>query len=347
MDAYDVLRAAASSVEPAVLATVVGVEGHAYRKAGATMLFAAGGTKVGSLSPGCLEADLQMRVPHLIESGGCEIVTYNMVPEEDAVWGEAVGCGGKLRILLEPATGLLRELLRTAYGLLEKGESVRLLRYSSGAGIRYGLKPAADEGTDVRAGRVEEEPFFEQTFSPRPRLVLFGAGQDLDPLFELAGRIGFRLAVADWREEAVNAERFPGAELAVGSAADIAAALRLQSSDYAIVCGHQLRKDREMLELLLSVQPVYLGVMGSRKRIDYLFEGLPKPPFVHAPVGLAIGGEGPEEIAVSIAAELVAARSRSRAGKGAEANAGVGRLFGGWPEPANGDAQADLGACPR
>lgn len=345
MDAYDVLRLAATSAEPAVLATIVGVEGHAYRKTGAIMLFTEGGATIGSLSPGCLETDLQLRVSSLLKSGNYEIITYNMLPEEDAVWGDAIGCGGKLRILLEPVTGLLREQLGTACRLIEKGETVHLLRYRIDNDIRYDLK-SIDGLANVQNGHEDEELVFVQTFLPKPRLLLFGAGQDLDPLYRLADLIGFRIAVSDWREELVNASRFPKAELAVGAAADIAAALCIQSSDYAIICSHQLRRDREMLKLLLAIEPVYLGVMGSRKRIAHLFEGLPRPPFVHAPVGLAIGGEGPEEIAVSIAAELIAVRSRSLNGKGAGAYALVGHLLGGRTEPKDGETQAFFGACP-
>ncbi|GIP15746.1 xanthine dehydrogenase [Paenibacillus montaniterrae] len=347
MDAYDVLRLASTSAEPTVLATIVGVEGHAYRKTGAMMLLTEGGATIGSLSPGCLETDLQLRVSSLLKSGDYEIITYNMVPEEDAVWGDAIGCGGKLRILLEPIAGLLRELLGTAYSLIEKGETVRLLRYGFGDGMRYDLK-SIDGLANIQNGHEDEELVFEQTFLPKPRLLLFGAGQDLDPLYRLAGRIGFRMAVADWREELVNAARFPNAELAVGSAADIVAALCIQSSDYAIVCSHQLRKDREMLELLLAIEPIYLGVIGSRKRIAHLFEGLPRPSFVHAPVGLAIGGEGPEEIAVSIVAELIAVRSRSLIRKGADGAYALDRhLLGCRTEPKDGETQAIFGACRR
>lgn len=192
-----------------------------------------------------------------------------------------------------------------------------------------------------------ERPWFEMMLAPQPRLVLFGAGGDLDPIFRQAAALGFRIAVADWRPGAATPERFPGAELAVGTAGAIVEALGVSPADYVVVCGHQLRKDREMIEALLPIGPAYLGVMGSRRRVELLFDGLPKPPFVRAPVGLDIGADGPEEIAVSIAAELVAIRSRGRSRKGGSGDADSRHCAGCWPEPKNGETEAVPRACSR
>lgn len=315
MDGFEILSFLRRSGEAAVLATVVGVEGHAYRKPGAMMLFAADGSTVGSVSPGCLEADLRERVPELLRSGRSELVVYNMRPEEDAMWGETVGCGGVVRILLEPVEGELREALAKAGELTDAGYTVRLNRYKSSWGFRYEAEICREaEGEDAQSREASRKasPYHSVRFEPRPRLVLFGAGPDAEPIVRLAERIGFRIAVADWRPSLVTAERFPRAELAVGSAADIVCKLAIGRSDYAIVCGHQIRRDREMLERLLAIGPAYVGVMGSASRIRHLFEGLPVPPYVHAPVGLDIGSEGAEEIAVSVAAELIAVRRRRR-----------------------------------
>lgn len=222
-----------------------------------------------------------------------------------------------------------------------------MVRRRAGSAFGYAVQPEKASGADGEAG--PKQPYYTVRLEPRPRLVMFGAGQDLDPIFAAAGRIGFRLAVADWRAGLLSAERFPGAELAVGTAEQIAAKLGLNAADYAIVCGHQLRKDREMLETLLPIRPAYIGVMGSSSRIRLLFEGLPAPAFVHAPVGLAIGADGPEEIAVSIAAELIAERRRLSKSRGANGDGREdrGHLFGGWAEPQDGETEAVLRACAR
>lgn len=344
MDAYEILRYAALDGRPSVLATVIGVEGHSYRKTGAAMLLLQDGGELGSISPGCLESDLRERVDSLLATGETELLSYNMEPEEDAMWGEAIGCGGKLLILLEPLAGELAAHLRFAYEANEAGRTISFIRKMENGRIQYAVKALEEDGTGApEAG----EWLFEQRFAPRARLVLFGAGEDMDPVFRLATRIGFRVAVADWRSKLLTADRFPGAELAAGSVPSIVRELGICSRDYLLVCGHQLQRDREMLEAVLPLAPAYVGVMGSRKRIRMLFDGLEKPSFVHAPVGLDIGSDGPEEIAVSIAAELIAvrqsrARNRTPGGNSRESN---GNLFGGGHELENGATQAVPGAC--
>ncbi|MBB6636654.1 XdhC family protein [Cohnella thailandensis] len=346
MDAYEILRYAALDGGPSVLATVIGAEGHSYRKAGAAMLFIGEGGELGSISPGCLESDLRERVPAVLASGEPELISYNMEPDEDALWGEAIGCGGKLLILLEPLAGELAERLKAAYLANESGESVVFIRRKANGRIHYRLKPA-DEGGDLGSSEEAGERLLEQRFEPRARLILFGAGIDMEPVYRIALRIGFKAAVADWRPRLVTADRFPGAELAAGGADAIVRELAIGSRDYVLLCGHQMQRDREMLERVLPLTPAYLGVMGSRKRIRTLFDGLPMPSFVRAPVGLDIGGEGPDEIAVSIAAELIAVR-QSRAKQrapGGDSIAGNGDLFGGGTEQPDGATQAVPGAC--
>ncbi|HUC90429.1 MAG TPA: XdhC family protein [Paenibacillus sp.] len=311
MDSFELLERVAASDVPLALATVSRVSGHAYRKAGAAMLLASDGSKFGSISPGCLEEDLQERVAALLEEGKPQIVTYDMRPEEDAVWGDAIGCGGVVTVLLEPVTGTLQALLNEARLRVSAGERLRLERSRSGEYIRYRLMPGGEE---PRAADDGEAGLADIRLEPRPRLLLFGAGEDAVPICEAALRIGFLVTVADWRAGRATSERFPHANLIVGTADEIVRGAGLGSDDYVLLCGHQLRKDREMLEAVLPLHPVYIGVMGSRKRIDALFEGLQATPAVHAPVGLAIGADGPNEIAVSIAAELIACRASGAAG---------------------------------
>ncbi|MCC3376270.1 XdhC family protein [Cohnella sp. REN36] len=342
MEAIVIAERALRGEGPAVLATVVRVEGHAYRKAGATMLLLPdqAEARFGTISPGCLETDLEERARAVWTSGECEIVRYDMRSETDAMWGEAVGCGGVIEVLLEAVAGELRRVLTEARDRVRRGEAVRLLRERKGRELAYRLSadlPAEGEGERPETG-------FIWRLAPMDRLVLFGAGADADPICRLAAPLGFRLAVADWREELLSAARFPDAEMVAGSAEEIADALGIGASDYVVVCGHQLRRDRAMIEALLPRQPAYVGVMGSSRRIRHLFDGLPMPPFVRAPVGLPIGAEGPEEIAVSIAAELVAVRRGRR--REVEAHADRGALFGGRGEQAHGATQAVPGACP-
>lgn len=303
MDAHDIVMHIKDNDCPAVLASLVGVEGHSYRKEGAVMLFFEGGV-IGSLSPGCLESDLQLRTEELWASGKPETVEYDMLSPDDFAWGEAVGCGGKIKVVLEPVKGELREALVAAHDRMEEGESLILSRKIAPQGYSYTLECTPVEGQ--AAARMHSD-IFSTLLEPKPRLVIFGGGLDAAPIAALAVRVGFRIVVADWREGSLRNE-FPGAERLICPPGEAVDRLSIGSNDYVLICSHQSQRDREFLEKLISAKPKYIGIIGSAARINLLMEGLPIPQALHAPVGIAIGGEGPEEIAVSIVAEMIQIR---------------------------------------
>ncbi|CAI6025494.1 XdhC family protein [Cohnella sp. JJ-181] len=349
MEANDILDRWESEAAPAVLATVIGIEGHAYRKPGAMMLLYADGRRAGTISPGCLESDLQERTSGLLTEGRCEIVRYNMKPDEDAMWGEAVGCGGVVDVLLEPLAEEAANALRETAARLRGGMGVLLRRFRHGAGISYAVETvefdAAAPGRSSRRTDSSASLLFAQILRPRPRLLLFGAGYDAEPVARVARALGFKVTVADWRPHLLSGARFPGAELVCGEPSEAAVALAAGPMDYALVMGHQLQKDRALIEALLPAKPAYIGVIGSFRRIAHLFDGLPMPNFVRAPVGLSIGAEGPEEIAISIGAELVAIRRRSERGEAHEGYEYRGHLYGGGEQREDGPAEAVPGVC--
>ncbi|QAY65713.1 XdhC family protein [Paenibacillus protaetiae] len=384
MDMHRLLQELERTSQPGVLATIIGVAGHAYRKQGSAMLLLADGSKRGSISPGCLENDLQARVPELLDAGLPYKIRYNMQPEEDAVWGETVGCGGVIDILLEPLQEPLPVLLKDAKQRLDCGDIVRLSRTIGEAGIRYRLSSLPADGTPMAAvyaerkaeqslqphggenllqGEGEEEPAMSLDHSsavaetetvvtldwrPQPRLIMFGAGDDAIPVHRLAALSGFRVTVVDWRPSLVTEERFPDAErITAGLYTD--AAVIIKPSDFVLICSHQLERDRLFIQTALEAGVSYIGVVGSRKRIAMLFGDGKLPSAVHAPVGLPIGADGPSEIAVSIAAELISVYRASQAAWRKEANGReiVRHLFGGRSKPEDGEAEAELGAGGR
>ncbi|QHW29468.1 hypothetical protein GZH47_00555 [Paenibacillus rhizovicinus] len=351
----------------AVLATIIQVRGHSYRKEGASMLLTEDGRRIGSISPGCLEADLHARVAAILEAGVHEVANYNMRPEEDVVWGEEIGCGGEIRILLEPLTGTLRGLLREIGRRVRCGERVKLVRREAGGILRYWLEPAgarsesaadsagavaermsrhgeesraetegaaavtasghgAEEleadgalpffvpasGREVKERETEGALLFATVFAPRDRLVIFGARDEAVAVGELARGIGFETVVADWRPELCRPGRFPHAATFVGEPERIVAELQIGERDFVMIGSHHLRRDREMAALVMPLRPAYLGIVGSARRIKLVLDGMAPEPFVKAPIGLAIGAEGAEEIAVSVAAELIGWRKRLR-----------------------------------
>ncbi|MFC4101852.1 XdhC family protein [Paenibacillus xanthanilyticus] len=339
MDYQPILQAIRQEDAPAVLATIASVKGHAYRKTGAAMLFRLQAGSVGSISPGCLEADLLARVPQVWQTGNMQRVDYNMNPDEDAIWGESVGCGGAISVMLEPVRGHLWDCLTEAGRRMERGETTRLIRELRGGLLHYRLE------SGLAAEAASEDPRFPQTLIvPRPSLLLFGAGEDAMPISRRAQEAGFRVVVADWREGLLTRERFPDAELIAGMPESIIAEAGIQSGGYAVIGSHQAQRDRAMLAALTQLEMGYIGIIGSQRRIQMLVDGLEASRLtpVHAPAGLQIGAEGPEEIAVSIVAELIAVRAQRRAlrVKGGNGSENRRHLFGGWSQQTNGRTQA-------
>ncbi|MFB5676123.1 XdhC family protein [Paenibacillus terreus] len=311
MEMADLCAAAVNSKERKVLATVLCVDGHAYRKEGASMLLGEQGSIWGSISPGCLESDLLAWAEMVLRSGKIQRVPYDMRPEDDLSWGENIGCGGLLHIVLEPVTGTLEQVMHEMHIRFLESERVMLTRrykWDSGT-VEYELGAAADVQKNSPWPEV-----YSRAYEPKPRLIIVGAGEDAVPVCRLAAGAGFRVTVADWRKALLTAERFPGAELVCGFPAELFALLHIRSGDYVLLMSHQFQREKEFLALLQGTACAYLGIMGSRDRTARLTEELALPAALYSPVGLAIGADGPEEIAVSIAAELIAVRRGKQLG---------------------------------
>jgi xanthine dehydrogenase accessory factor len=315
MDIHRIITEIASHLQRSVLATTVSVEGHAYRKEGAMMLMLENGLTVGCISPGCMEVDLLERVADVLLTNKPQIVEYDMLEADDLSWGEALGCGGKVRVLLEPVSGNLLEQMLEIKRKLDQGVEVHFIRMidREGTRVKYKLLPLSKSLDDLKNlhGMDEKVLFFAQTFSPKPRLIVFGAGNDTQPIVELAYRFGFQIIVADWRPLLCTKERFGEAEFVVGFPKKILKQLRLNEKDYVIVMSHHLRWDSEFLQGMAQTRLKYVGIMGSRSRCELLLKEIIVPKWFHAPIGLAIGAEGPEEIAISIIAELIRVRNKS------------------------------------
>lgn len=303
-----------------VLATVIEVEGHAYRKAGVSMLLLEDGRTYGHISPGCLESDLQGYVPQVLEQGQPRIIEYDMRPTDDLMWGENIGCGGLLVILLEPIHDSLRQVLLQLNDLFGSGLAAVLERTVSSDGSAvscsvYGQEYISDHQANgelkmiMATGKTVVDSNGNRGYSylyfPKPRLVLLGAGDDSIPVAALSLQAGFRVVVADWREALCHPDRFPGATCVTGFPAQLVQQLAIGPADYVVLMSHQFQREREFLELIQGLPCTYLGIMGSKERTARLLDGLEPFPTLHSPVGLSIGAQGPAEIAISIAAELI------------------------------------------
>lgn len=330
-DIYRIVDTVERTVLRSVMATIIHVEGSAYRKEGASMLFLEDGEQIGMLSGGCLEAALAVQVPDMLESGVPRSFAFDMSESDPLSWGEATGCGGVIHIAMEPVNERLASHLITLKNCLnERMEVVHLKRFSpDGAVIDYGFMTgdgrmfgewsgelpqalselASCRGTKRSGTKVVpslKSDVFVHVYSPQPRLILFGAGPDARPLAALAALAGFTVIVCDWRPAYGDRRYFPDAEtVMLGSPEETIGQLRFSASDYAVVMTHHFERDRRLVRLLAERHTGYVGILGSADRTGRLLQGGPVPNDVHSPVGLAISAEGPEEIAVSVIAEII------------------------------------------
>lgn len=328
--------------EPAVLATVVDLKGSSYRLPGARMLVLPDGGFVGTVSGGCIEADVLERAARVAESGIPEVFLYDTTSDEDSVFSMNMGCRGVVRILLEKAardsdyisflarsinerkTGFVATLVPAA----SRDEGVSRFYFDvSGQGGEGAPGQVADEvkriASDRRgrrpAGLIELEDgteYFIEIVEPPKHLVVFGAGADAIPLVHLANRIGWETTVFDHRPAYADAERFPSADtIVVARPEDAADRVTLGRDCAAIVMSHNYGHDKEYLRRLLSAGLTYVGALGPKFRTERILEELrdegesfaeSELAVLRAPVGLDIGGADPETIAVSMIAEIQA-----------------------------------------
>ena len=345
--AYDQHRAAR---RPCALATVVEVMGSAYRRPGARMLVTDDGELTGAISGGCLEGDARQRARRAIFQGEPALVTYDTRDEDDPRHGLGPGCQGVVRILLEPLDfthpnnplELLRDFARhpapavlatvfetDAHGLRAAvGQRVLLtgagvvrgtpllaapLAEAARATLAQGQSRIVDLATDAGPVRASLEVLL-----PPLRLVVYGAGNDAQPLVHLAASLGWHITVVDGRPHLATAARFPeAAAVRVVPVAELAVATP-DPLAYHVLLSHNYAYDLAALQTLLASPAPYVGLLGPRLKAQRLLAELVTAPAdqlaglharLHSPIGLDLGSETPEEIALAIVAEVQAQHS--------------------------------------
>lgn len=325
---------------------VVATRGSTPQKAGASMLLTPDGGQVGTLGGGCVEEEVKRRAAGMVGRAGLGAELHSFVLNHDYAWADGLICGGKMVILAEcPRREGHLEYHRACRELLEAGrgftEAVVLDPARAGAsavGDRYlfdhEAKLFASLGGDPPAGLAGEvlpldpRPRPNEAGGvaylptmPRVRLVVVGAGHVGRAVAELAARADFDVWVVNDRREYANRERFPEARrLIVGPIGRVLADLEVTTQTYALIVTRGHGHDQEALALLAPTAAAYVGLIGSKRKIRMIFdslldEGMDKASLerVSAPVGLDIGSESVDEIAVSIVAELIARRNRGPA----------------------------------
>jgi xanthine/CO dehydrogenase XdhC/CoxF family maturation factor len=316
----------------------VRIEGSAYRRPGAKLLIEEGGASLGGISGGCLEEDVREVGREVLRSGKPRLRHYDTGTEDTRVWGLGLGCNGRVDVFVQPvATEWDREVWRRIRDRLREDTPFAVATVVAGPGAGAVLavgEPAGmagtlgdralDEETGRLAGRalaagesrvveLDGRRLFVEVLLPPPCLLVCGAGDDAIPLVASAVTVGFRVAVADHRSAFVSPERFPGARgLFVRRPEEDLRNLPLGPRTYAVVMTHSLKHDREWLRRLLETDVPYIGVLGPRARAEKMLDdvGVASGERVYGPVGLDLGAEGAEQVAVSIVAEVLAVASR-------------------------------------
>ncbi|HUG47991.1 MAG TPA: XdhC family protein [Candidatus Limnocylindria bacterium] len=321
--------------------------GPAPRPAGATLLVADDGRLAGSVSGGCVEGACVEEVLRARRNGEARVVRFGISDEQ--AWDVGLACGSTIDVLIQPE---LRPELEAAAGG-PGGEVVVTPLPANSPGPRDGAHepasalpaaPVADLPQPLRvvaaealaAGRSvvaesEGEQYFIEVFPVPPRLVVFGAVQEAMPLVRFARELDWRVAVVDARSAFATRERFPQAnELLVGWPDEVAGSLRLEASDSVAVLSHDPKLDEPAIVAAIRAGCRYVGAIGSRRtqarrRERLRAAGLSEEEIsgVRGPIGLALGGREPAEVALAIMAEVLAARHGASAAPLSGAAAGA------------------------
>ena len=287
------------------LATVVKTQGSSYRLPGARLLLTPDGERAGSISGGCLEDDLVKRAQWLTENGPV-IRRYDTTPDGEITTEYGLGCNGIIYILLERITP---ENCR----ILDVLRQVRLTRHA--VSVTHVLSPPSHVGTlfEDAGATIEavEHEVFREELRPPVQLLLCGAGEDAIPLNHLAQYLGWQVYVYDGRAHYGRAERFPGAALVAVRQTGMALAYPSDPWTVGVIMTHSYAQDLCFLTELASLDLPYLGILGPQKRTIQLLQDAALSTeasgvTLHAPMGLDIGADGPEQVALAVVAEIQA-----------------------------------------
>lgn len=319
--------------DPVALATVIRTWRSAPRESGAAMAVTRGLRFSGSVSGGCVENAVVSEADGVLRDGRPRLLRFGV--DDETAWSVGLSCGGSIEVWVErlPASGkdswwsaAADALAADKGGVLARRIDPERPEYhlleSDGADAATANLPAdaLRRSWRHREAAIAEwagDTWFLLPLPPRRRLIIIGATHLAAALLPHAAALGYHTTVIDPRPAFARAERFPVAPdvLASTAPADALADIPITEETHAVLLSHNREIDDPALLALLASPAGYIGALGSRRthasRMDRLREaGIPEADIkrIHGPVGLAIGARTPAEIAVSIAAELVATR---------------------------------------
>lgn len=288
-----------------VLATVIETDGSSYRKKGAMMFINSLGQYFGLISGGCLEADIMRKAKKCWDTGHNAIVCYDMRDEDDLSWQLGIGCGGMVKILLQPITEesnwLNLDALQENLGNKKSSVYCQAINEDkpNNTLTHYTLNDAIAFSTD----------YFSHIIKPAPSIAIYGGGIDALPVLKLAKTLGWYVTVIDERVNYARATHFSEADTIVRhSLLSKEQHTYLATIDAIVIMTHNIKFDAQALALVQGCKAPFVGLLGPTHRTDKVLREaeLTREQLTYTlsnPVGLDIGGELPESIALSILAE--------------------------------------------
>ena len=302
--------------EPYALATVVRVDGSSYRRPGARLLVPRDGRPIGLISGGCLEDEAARLARAAIDGDAPLLLRIDHSAEGDELWGLGLGCRGVVHLFAEPPS-LARDTLATIRSVRGGQSGVHVLTGIDGSRRRL----SDDEAATLADGAQPDRPLLLQDavldpILPPTHLVICGAGPDAVALLNAGRRHDWRVTVADPRRPLLANERFADVERCDAEPSDAADRIGVTGRTAVVIMSHDYLRDGAYLAAFLGRGAAYVGVMGPRERTDRLLaeKAASADDSLHAPAGLDIGADGPEEVATAIAAEIVATLHGHRGG---------------------------------
>ena len=333
----------------AVIAVIIEKQGSAPRESGTKCLVLEDGSLIGTIGGGRLEYEIIQKAEAVFETGEALVLSFDLVggdvAESDMICG---GRTTVLMAPLLPEDAQTRAVVgtvcdlsskggRAVYGMLApEGEGERRFDFTMTLfkedGTIFGNRPEGDLAESVFGpeGILKKETaprlvrfapggqrYYLERIARRPMLYIFGAGHVSKALHALASMVGYRVHVIDDRAEFADESRFPEADvITVSPFSEAFDRLTLTENDYVVIVTRGHLYDHEVLGRTLEYEPAYIGMIGSRSKREKIYnalerEGIAKERLerIHSPIGLDIGAKTPEEIAVSIVAELIQVRS--------------------------------------
>lgn len=329
--------------QKAAIATVVKVRGSSYRSPGARMLITEDGNWVGSISGGCLEGDALRKARLVMTSNTPLTVTYDTREESNQHLGIGLGCNGVIDVLIEPiredqkvnpisifeklidkkepvamatiyqGVGTGEKLLITVDGVIEDNFSDTLLRDKVKHDLKIAFESARSE-TKIYTHHEQTVDIFIELIQPTVSLILFGGGFDARPVSALAKSLGWEVVVTDECVAHIAPLFFPSADkLSLCKREFIDRDFDITPYTACVLMSHNYEYDRDVLKKLVKTATPYIGILGPRKRFEKMEEEFREQGLIfsdhdlhriHSPIGLDIGAEAPDEIAISIIAEI-------------------------------------------